>query len=185
MNLTISQDIIKRSKNKSKQAAVIVIARETSIGNLTVVKSRKGLCYIALGDVTAQLFQELEVHFTDIKHDVDDFALHQDIECIVEMIETPKLVKNHNFRLDINGTVFQKKVWAALCEVQCGEIISYEELAQNIGMPKAYRAVANACACNKLALVIPCHRVVRKNGALSGYRWGIQRKQILLQRERY
>ncbi|WP_078719506.1 MULTISPECIES: methylated-DNA--[protein]-cysteine S-methyltransferase [unclassified Bartonella] len=174
---------MKERENKSRQGAVVVTARETSIGSLLVAKSYKGIFYIALGDTTAQLLQQLRMFFTNIKHNFDDSLLNQEIACIVAMVETPKLVKHHNLSLDINGTAFQKKIWAVLCEVQCGETISYEELAKKIGMPKAYRAVAKACASNQLALMIPCHRVVRKNGTISGYRWGTQRKQILLQRE--
>ncbi|AQX26947.1 methylated-DNA--[protein]-cysteine S-methyltransferase [Bartonella sp. Raccoon60] len=185
MNLKMSQSIMEKRKNKSRQDTIIATARKTSIGSLLVAKSHKGICYIALGDSIEQLLQELGTRFTNIKYNINDNVLNQEIAYIVAMVETPKLVKHHNLLFDINGTVFQKKIWTALCEIRCGETISYKELAQSIGMPKAYRAVANACACNELALVIPCHRVIRKNGALSGYRWGIQRKQILLQRERY
>ncbi|WCR55331.1 MAG: Methylated-DNA--protein-cysteine methyltransferase [Bartonella clarridgeiae] len=178
-------DIMKRPKNKSRQDAVVVTVRETSIGSLLVAKSHKGICYIALGDEIGQLLQELRMRFTNIKQNINNSVLNQEMACIIAMVETPKLMKHHNLPLDINGTAFQKKIWAVLCEIQCGETVSYEELAKRIDMPKAYRAVANACASNELALVIPCHRVIRKNSTLSGYRWGTQRKQILLQREQY
>lgn len=85
--------------------------------------------------------------------------------------------------LDIQGTAFQQQVWQALRAIPCGETVSYQQLASTIGKPKAVRAVASACAANKLAIVIPCHRVIRGDGALSGYRWGITRKAQLLQRE--
>ncbi|MEL6093201.1 methylated-DNA--[protein]-cysteine S-methyltransferase [Bartonella schoenbuchensis] len=169
-------------KNKNSQDAIVVILKETSIGVLLIAKSRKGICNIALGDTAGQLLQELKI--TNVQYNIDDNILNREIAHIVAMVETPKLVEHRDLQLDIKGTTFQQKVWGALCEVQCGETVSYKELAQHIGMPKAVRAVANACAHNKLALVIPCHRVIYKNGAIAGYRWGIQRKQILLHRER-
>ncbi|EJF78314.1 methylated-DNA-[protein]-cysteine S-methyltransferase [Bartonella birtlesii LL-WM9] len=148
-----------------------------------VAKSYKGLCNIMLGDTTEQLLQEFMVRFEDAQQVDSDNIFKEEIAHIVAMIETPKLVRRHDFLLDIKGTIFQQKVWTALCEVPCGETISYKALAQRIGMPNAFRAVAHACAHNELALIIPCHRVVQKNGFISGYRWGIWRKQILLRRE--
>ncbi len=149
-----------------------------------MAKSQEGICNIALGDTTEQLLQEFTGRFADVKQVDDDHIFKREIAYIVAMIETPKLVKKHDFSLDISSTVFQQKVWRVLCEVPCGETISYQALAQRIGMPKAFRAVAHACARNELALIIPCHRVVQKNGFISGYRWGIWRKKILLQREK-
>ncbi len=149
-----------------------------------VAKSQKGICNIALGNTTEQLLQEFTDRFGNVKHVDDDNKFKREVAHIVTMIETPKLARKYDFSLDINGTVFQQKVWTVLCEVPCGETISYEVLAQRIGMPNAFRAVANACARNELALIIPCHRVVRKDGFISGYRWGVWRKQILLQREK-
>ncbi|EJF89772.1 methylated-DNA--[protein]-cysteine S-methyltransferase [Bartonella melophagi] len=170
-------------KNKNSQDAIVVILKETSIGILLIAKSRKGICNIALGDTARQLLQELKIGFTNAQYNIDDNVLNREVAHIVAMVETPRLVEHHDLQLDIKGTAFQQKVWGALYEVQCGETISYKELAQHIGMPKAVRAVANACAHNKLALAIPCHRVIYKNGAIAGYRWGIQRKEILLRRE--
>ncbi|OPB29246.1 methylated-DNA--[protein]-cysteine S-methyltransferase [Bartonella sp. WD12.1] len=170
-------------KNENSQDAVVVILKETSIGVLLIAKSLKGICNIALGDTAEQLLQELKICFTNVQSNIDDHILNREIAHIIAMVETPKLAEYCDLQLDIKGTAFQKKVWGALCEVQCGETISYKELAQHIGMPKAVRAVANACAHNKLALAIPCHRVIYTNGAIAGYRWGIQRKQTLLHRE--
>ncbi|EJF86631.1 methylated-DNA--[protein]-cysteine S-methyltransferase [Bartonella rattimassiliensis] len=161
----------------------IFCLKDVSIGKLLVAKSPKGICYIALGDTAEQLLQEFTVHFGNAQQVVGDNTFKREVAHIIAMIETPKLIKKYTFPLDINGTVFQQKVWAVLCTIPCGETISYEILACRIGMPKAFRAVANACAHNELAIIIPCHRVVRKDGFISGYRWGIERKQILLQRE--
>ncbi len=148
-----------------------------------MVKSHKGICNIMLGDTTEQLLQEFTVCFDDVQQVDDDDTFKKEVAHIVAMIETPKLVRRHNFPLDIKGTIFQQKVWMVLCGVPCGETISYEALAQRIGIPKAFRAVANVCERNELALIIPCHRVVRKNGFISGYCWGFRWKQIFLQRE--
>ncbi len=161
----------------------IFCLEDVSIGKLLVAKSQKGICYTALGDTTEQLLQEFTVRFGDAQQVVGDKAFKREVAHIIAMIEMPKLVKKYNFPLDIKGTVFQRQVWTRLCDIPCGETISYEELACRLGMPKAFRAVANACARNELAIIIPCHRVVRKNGFISGYRWGVKRKQILLQRE--
>lgn len=157
--------------------------KDVSIGKLLVGKSQKGIFHIALGDTTEQLLQKFMVRFGDAQQVVDDNAFKREVAHIIAMIETPKLVKKYNFPLDISGTVFQRKVWETLCNIPCGETISYKELACRVGMPNAFRAVAHACARNELAVIIPCHRVVRKNGCISGYRWGKKRKQILLQRE--
>lgn len=161
----------------------IFCLKELSIGWLLVAKSHRGIYYIALGDTAQQLLQEFTLRFSNVQQEVSDNVFNKEVLHIVAMIEIPHLVRHHDLPLDIRGTVFQQKVWDALCKVQCGETISYQELALHIGMPRACRAVANACARNELAVVIPCHRVVCKDGTISGYHWGIQRKQILLQRE--
>ncbi|VEJ45108.1 methylated-DNA--[protein]-cysteine S-methyltransferase [Bartonella vinsonii] len=161
----------------------IFCLKNVSIGALLVAKSYKGICNIALGDTKEQLLQEFTGRFGNVKYVDDDNTFKKEVAHIVAMIETPKLARKYDFPLDINGTIFQQKVWTLLCEVPCGKTISYEMLAQRIGMPHAFRAVANACTRNELALIIPCHRVVRKDGFISGYRWGVWRKQILLQRE--
>lgn len=162
----------------------IFCLKSTSIGELLVAKTRKGICNIALGKSREQLLQEFTARFSDVQQVDDEDTFEREVAHIVAMIETPKLAKKPDFSLDINGTVFQKKVWSLICKVPCGETISYKALAQRIGMSNAFRAVANACAANELALIIPCHRVVSKNGFISGYRWGSWRKKILLQREK-
>lgn len=162
----------------------IFCLKSTSIGVLLVAKSRKGICNIVLGESREQLLGEFTARFSDVQQVDDEGTFEREIAHIVAMIETPKLTKKLDFSLDINGTVFQKKVWSLICEIPCGETISYKALAQRIGKPNAFRAVANACAANELALIIPCHRVVCKDGFISGYRWDSWRKKILLQREK-
>jgi len=100
---------------------------------------------------------------------------------VVDFVETPGA--GLSLPLDIRGTAFQQRVWQALTEIPLGTTLSYTELAERIGSPKAVRAVARACATNTIALAIPCHRVVRSDGSLSGYRWGVERKRVLLERE--
>lgn len=175
--------IIEKVKMLNIPQKRIFCLKDVSIGKLLVGKSQKGIFHIALGDTTEQLLQEFMVRFGDAQQVVGDNTFKREVAHIIAMIETPQLVKKYNFPLDIKGTIFQRKVWATLCKIPCGATISYEELACHVGMPKAFRAVAHACARNELAVIIPCHRVVRKNGCISGYRWGKKRKQILLQRE--
>lgn len=168
-------------KGGDKVQIVFALA-ETSLGSLLVAKSEKGICSIALGDAD-ELLQTFQSRFPNASLVANDEIFNQQVAMVVAMVETPTVAKV-NLPLDIRGTAFQQKVWDALRKLSCGDRISYEELAQRIGMPKASRAVARACATNDLALAIPCHRVVRKNGDLSGYRWGVERKKILLERER-
>jgi AraC family transcriptional regulator of adaptative response/methylated-DNA-[protein]-cysteine methyltransferase len=100
---------------------------------------------------------------------------------VIGLVESPEV--GGNLPLDLRGTEFQKRVWQALRGIPIGSVASYTEIASQIGSPKAFRAVARACAANALAVLIPCHRVVKNDGALSGYRWGLARKRALLERE--
>jgi AraC family transcriptional regulator of adaptative response/methylated-DNA-[protein]-cysteine methyltransferase len=110
-----------------------------------------------------------------------DRAFEQLVAKVVGLVEQPR--KTTDLPLDIRGTAFQQRVWKALARIPAGKTLSYSELAKQVGMPSAVRAVASACAANKLAVAIPCHRVLRNDGALSGYRWGVDRKRALLDRE--
>jgi AraC family transcriptional regulator of adaptative response/methylated-DNA-[protein]-cysteine methyltransferase len=110
-----------------------------------------------------------------------DAAFERLVARVVGLVEAPAL--GHDLPLDVRGTAFQQRVWQALCEIPAGATVTYGEIATRIGAPGAVRAVANACAGNALAVVIPCHRVVRRDGGLSGYRWGVERKRVLLERE--
>ena len=110
-----------------------------------------------------------------------DTAFEQRIARVVGFVEAPKL--GLDLPLDVRGTAFQERVWQALRRIPAGKTVSYAELARRVGAPRAVRAVAGACAANLLAVAIPCHRVVRSDGGLSGYRWGVERKRALLERE--
>ncbi len=152
-----------------------------SLGAILVAQSDKGVCAIALGDDPEVLVRDLQDRFRTARLIGADAAFEAHVAQVVACVEDPQ--QGLNLPLDIRGTAFQQKVWRALQAVRPGETRSYQDLAQAIGAPKAMRAVAGACAANPLAVVIPCHRVVRQDGQLSGYRWGVERKRALLLRE--
>ncbi|EHL30069.1 bifunctional DNA-binding transcriptional regulator/O6-methylguanine-DNA methyltransferase Ada [Legionella drancourtii] len=154
---------------------------ECSLGALLIAQTRRGVCAILLGDNPEQLVYNLQDYFPKANFLGDDPNYEQLIATVVGFIENPAL--GLDLPLDIRGTAFQQRVWQALREIPAGTTLSYSEVAQKLGKPNAARAVANACASNPLAVAIPCHRVVRQDGALSGYRWGIARKRVLLERE--
>jgi AraC family transcriptional regulator of adaptative response/methylated-DNA-[protein]-cysteine methyltransferase len=151
------------------------------LGWVLAAATDRGLCAIDLGDEPATLEAELRSRFprAQIVHDPGFAGAMQEI---VGFLDAPE--RGLSLPLDIQGTAFQRRVWAALREIPAGSTLSYTEVAERIGAPAAVRAVAGACAANKLAVAIPCHRVVRQNGDLSGYRWGVERKRRLLARER-
>ncbi|MBO9394594.1 MAG: methylated-DNA--[protein]-cysteine S-methyltransferase [Caldilinea sp.] len=151
------------------------------LGWVLAAATDRGLCAIELGDDPAALEARLRAQFLDA-HIVRDPDFGHWMEQVVAFLNAPQ--RALSLPLDLRGTAFQRRVWAALREVQAGETVSYAELAARIGKPSAVRAVAGACAANHLAVAIPCHRVVRKNGDLSGYRWGVERKRRLLEKER-
>jgi AraC family transcriptional regulator of adaptative response/methylated-DNA-[protein]-cysteine methyltransferase len=154
---------------------------QTSLGAILVASSKKGVASILLGDNPDELLRNLQDRFPKaclIGADRDYEAL---VAQVVGFVETPAIALN--LPLDVRGTAFRQRVWQALQEIPVGETVSYAEIARRIGSPKAVRAVAGACAANNLAVAIPCHRVVRNDGSLSGYAWGVERKRILLARE--
>ncbi len=155
---------------------------QCALGALLVARSLRGLCAISLGDDPDALLRELQDRFPRAELVGGDAAFEQLVAQVVGFVEAPRI--GLDLPLDIRGTAFQQRVWEALRKVPAGATVSYAEIAARIGSPGAVRAVAQACAANRLAVAIPCHRVVRSDGALSGYRWGIARKQQLLARER-
>lgn len=143
---------------------------DCELGRCLVAESERGICAILLGDNDAMLISELQQMFPAADNAPADPTFQQHVREVIASLnhrDMPLMLP-----LDIRGTAFQQQVWQALCTIPCGETVSYQQLANTIGKPKAVRAVASACAANKLAIVIPCHRVVRGDGALSGYRWG-------------
>ena len=155
---------------------------ECCLGTVLVAGSERGICAISLGDTPEQLLSELEARFGQARLIGDDSMFASYVAQVVGFVTAPgsQLAR---LPLDIRGTVFQQRVWQALMHIPPGQTTSYAEIAARLGSPRAVRAVAGACAANKLALAIPCHRVVRSDGGLSGYRWGIERKRRLIDAE--
>ncbi|WP_038861756.1 bifunctional DNA-binding transcriptional regulator/O6-methylguanine-DNA methyltransferase Ada, partial [Pseudomonas sp. R62] len=154
---------------------------QCSLGAILVAQSERGICAILLGDDPHQLVCNLQDQFRKANLIGADSEFEQLIASVVGFVEAP--AKGLNLPLDIRGTAFQERVWQALREIPAGSTASYAEIAQRIGAPTSMRAVAQACGANRLAVAIPCHRVVRSDGNLSGYRWGVERKRQLLERE--
>jgi AraC family transcriptional regulator of adaptative response/methylated-DNA-[protein]-cysteine methyltransferase len=154
---------------------------QCSLGAILVAQSERGVCAITLGDDADALLRELQDRFPRARLVGGDADFEALVARVVGLVEAPGL--GLDLPLDVRGTAFQQRVWQALREIPPGRTASYAEIAERIGTPKAVRAVAQACAANVLAVAIPCHRVVRQDGALSGYRWGVERKRTLLARE--
>ena len=154
---------------------------ECSLGSILVAQSERGVCAILLGDDPNKLARDLQDRFPRANVIGGDTAFEQLVAKVVGFLEAPRL--GLDLPLDVRGTAFQQRVWQALREIPAGETVSYSDLANRIGAPKSVRAVAQACAANALAVAIPCHRVVRNDGGLSGYRWGVERKRALLEKE--
>ncbi|EJC61811.1 bifunctional DNA-binding transcriptional regulator/O6-methylguanine-DNA methyltransferase Ada [Alcaligenes ammonioxydans] len=154
---------------------------QCSLGAILVAQSQRGICAILLGEDPEQLLRDLQDQFPKAELIGCDAKFEQLIARVVGFVENPSI--GLHLPLDVQGTAFQQRVWRALCEIPSGATASYTEIADRIGSPKAVRAVAQACASNHLAVAIPCHRVVRRDGDLAGYRWGVERKRELLRRE--
>ncbi|MGB9088739.1 MAG: bifunctional DNA-binding transcriptional regulator/O6-methylguanine-DNA methyltransferase Ada [Pseudomonas farsensis] len=154
---------------------------QCSLGAILVAQSERGICAILLGDTPEPLLHQLQDKFPNATLLGGDAEYEQWVAQVIGFVEAPAL--GLSLPLDVQGSAFQERVWQALREVPPGSRVSYTDIAQRIGAPKAVRAVAKACAANSIAVAIPCHRVVRRDGELSGYRWGVERKRLLLARE--
>ncbi len=154
---------------------------ECSLGSILVAATGKGICAIALGNDPDILLHDLQDRFPKAQLVGGDRDFEKLVARIVGFVEAPAL--GLDLPLDVRGTAFQHRVWQTLREIPAGSTVSYAQVAERIGAPKATRAVARACASNAIAVAIPCHRVIRNDGGLSGYRWGVERKRALLDRE--
>lgn len=154
---------------------------QCSLGAILVARSERGVCAILLGEDPEALVRDLQDQFPRAHLIGGDAGFEDWVARVVGFVEAPGI--GLDLPLDVRGTAFQERVWQALRQIPPGSTASYAEIAQRIGMPRAVRAVAQACGANHLAVAIPCHRVVRSDGALSGYRWGVDRKRELLRRE--
>jgi AraC family transcriptional regulator of adaptative response/methylated-DNA-[protein]-cysteine methyltransferase len=154
---------------------------ECSLGSILVAKSERGVCAVLIGDDPLRLVRDLQDQFQKADLIGNESGYEDLVAKVVGLIEKPGV--GLDLPLDIRGTAFQQRVWKALQQIPVGSTASYADIAKLIGMPKAVRAVAQACGANSFAVAIPCHRVIRNDGALSGYRWGVERKRALLDRE--
>ncbi|WP_052393396.1 bifunctional DNA-binding transcriptional regulator/O6-methylguanine-DNA methyltransferase Ada [Pseudomonas rhizosphaerae] len=164
------------------RASIHFALAQCSLGAVLVACSERGVCAILLGDEPQALLDDLQRRFPKAALVGADADFEAIVAKVLGFIESPG--SGLDLPLDIRGTVFQQRVWQALGKIEPGTTASYAQVAASIGAPNAVRAVAGACAANALAVAVPCHRVVRTDGGLSGYRWGIERKRELLERER-
>lgn len=165
----------------SSQTTIRFAVEHCSLGRILVAATDRGLCAIFLGDTSKPLVRALAERFPRAELLAGDRKFARLVRKVVRFVEQPD--RGLDLPLDVLGTAFQERVWRALNKIRAGETITYTELARRIGKPQAIRAVASACAANALAVAIPCHRVLRTNGSLAGYRWGVERKRQLLERE--
>jgi AraC family transcriptional regulator of adaptative response/methylated-DNA-[protein]-cysteine methyltransferase len=161
--------------------AIRFAVAECSLGSVLVAASPKGVCAVLLGNDPILLVRDLQDKFPKADLIGGDGQFEETVAKVIAYIEAPRT--GFDLPLDVQGTAFQQKVWKALRQIPAGKTVSYADIARKIGEPKAFRAVAQACGANSLAVVVPCHRVVRKDGGLSGYRWGVDRKKALLLKE--
>jgi AraC family transcriptional regulator, regulatory protein of adaptative response / methylated-DNA-[protein]-cysteine methyltransferase len=154
---------------------------ECSLGSILVAATDKGICALLFGDDPKALVRDLQDRCPNAQLIGGDADFEHVVATVVGFVEAP--ARGLDLPLDAQGTAFQQRVWQALRDIPAGSTASYTDIAQRIGAPNAVRAVAQACASNSLAVAIPCHRVVRHDGTLSGYRWGVERKRVLLERE--
>lgn len=157
------------------------VVKTCQYGQVLIGMKATKVCFISLGDDSQKIVEDfLQLHPEAVEAHADQ-SISQLINCVIKAIESPH--KDHNLMLDMRGTEFQKMVWVALQKIPAGKKLSYADVAQLIGRPNSIRAVATACASNNIAILIPCHRVIRKSGELSGYRWGVDRKRKILEYE--
>jgi AraC family transcriptional regulator of adaptative response/methylated-DNA-[protein]-cysteine methyltransferase len=166
---------------EDKKAQIRYAVSRCSLGAILVASTDKGVCAILLGDQPGPLVTNLQERFADTQLSAADAKLQRLVAKVIKFVESPRA--RFDIPLDARGTAFQQRVWLALQDIPVGKTVTYTDIAARIGAPKSVRAVASACAANAIAVAIPCHRVVRSDGGLSGYRWGVDRKRALLVRE--
>ncbi|XTZ39681.1 bifunctional DNA-binding transcriptional regulator/O6-methylguanine-DNA methyltransferase Ada [Salmonella enterica] len=164
-----------------ESAEVCYTLSDCSLGRCLVAESQRGICAILLADSDEQLLKELQTLFPHARQAEGNAEFTARVTQVIRRLDD--IEAPFSLPLDLRGTAFQLQVWQALRNIPTGETVSYQTLARQLGKPGAVRAVASACGANKLAIIVPCHRVVRSDGSLSGYRWGTARKALLLQRE--
>ncbi|MCL4451007.1 MAG: methylated-DNA--[protein]-cysteine S-methyltransferase [Candidatus Thermoplasmatota archaeon] len=166
-------------RNHGKGIRIRYMISESRLGFILVAETDRGICSVSMADSPDQLVRQLSSEFAEATL-IESDQVRASMNAILRCLEGKKL----NLPVDVHGTEFQRRVWAAISRIPYGETKSYNGIAEEIGMPKAYRAVANACGANPVPLIVPCHRVIRKDGSLGGYGMGIERKKYLLEMEK-
>lgn len=166
---------------KTSPTVIEFSTAETAFAVVLIARNERGICSILLGNTPAELYADLQQRLPQAELVQNEQGLAASLKKITDFLAAP--LTPLDFLLDIEGSDFQKSVWAVLQSIPVGQTLSYSDVAERLHNPKAVRAVANACAANPLALAIPCHRVLRADGGISGYRWGVERKQTLLEKE--
>ena len=183
MNLVVT-DLVTREISSIKSAAALEIEfaiGDCALGKILVARSPIGVCAIRLGSTAGEVKQDLAASFPDSRIVLNNRRLRDDLTRVVQFIAMPR--DPLDLDLDIRGTPFQHRVWDALRTIPLGKPLTYAQLARRVSGPKSLRAIAQACAENPIALAIPCHRVMGNSGSMAGYRWGIERKQALINKE--
>jgi AraC family transcriptional regulator of adaptative response/methylated-DNA-[protein]-cysteine methyltransferase len=168
-------------KSKGKGMKITYTVTDSDLGKMLVAKTERGICSVTFGDTEKELMANLTNEFSAAEITEDKSGLHAAVVSILNLLNGRE--KRFALPLDVKATAFQLQVWETLRKIPYGETRSYKQVAESIGKPSAVRAVARACATNPTALITPCHRVVRENGELSGYRWGVDRKKEILAKE--
>jgi AraC family transcriptional regulator, regulatory protein of adaptative response / methylated-DNA-[protein]-cysteine methyltransferase len=168
-------------KRGGKDTDIHFAVGQCTLGAILVARSKKGICAITLGDEPEALVRDVQDRFPNANLIGGDAEFERLVARVIGFVEAPRI--GLDLPLDLRGTAFQQRVWKALADIPAGRTASYAEIARRIGEPKAVRAVGQACGANTIAVAIPCHRVVKNDGALSGYRWGVERKRALLEKE--
>lgn len=181
MNTTTAYETENARRAGGAGAIIRFALGRCSLGAILLARSQRGICAILLGDDPDLLVRGLMEQFPKAEIIGGDDEAEPWMARVAGFIEAPAIAAH--LPLDLQGTAFQERVWRALREIPAGSTASYAEIAERIGSPKAVRAVAHACATNPIAVAIPCHRVVRRDGGIAGYRWGVDRKRELLRRE--
>jgi AraC family transcriptional regulator, regulatory protein of adaptative response / methylated-DNA-[protein]-cysteine methyltransferase len=185
MNLMISESISRPALQRTRgNAAIETISYATSLsvlGELLMARSIKGVCAILIGSDHEELDVELAARFPIANLIADEAVVHDDLAKLITFMDKP--INGLCLPLDMRGTPFQRRVWEKLRAIPVGRTVTYTDVAYWVGPLTSARAVAGACAANPLALAVPCHRVVRSNGDLGGYRWGVERKREMIRRE--
>jgi len=168
--------MIAMAERKTSTAVRYTIA-ECALGYVAIARTAKGLAAAFIGDDAMRLADHMEERFADAERSEADELTQRVVDALDSAIDDPSIP------VDPSGTDFQKAVWRALREIPAGATVTYSELARRIGRPDSVRAVASACGANPIAVIVPCHRVIGKDGSLTGYAWGIDKKRMLLERE--